>query len=92
MKFSAGHLKRYQQIVSLLWRYGRSDLVHQMSTEDGFGPHQIEGSPSDLAPHQLADDLEAMGPTYVKIGQVLAGFVAGALYAALRQRISRMHC
>jgi len=73
MKFSAGHLKRYQQIASLLWRYGRSDLVQRMSAEDGFGPHQIEESPRDLAPHQLADDLEAMGPTYVKLGQVLAG-------------------
>ncbi|HWA87956.1 MAG TPA: AarF/UbiB family protein, partial [Opitutus sp.] len=28
---------------------------------------------ADIAPAQLADDLEAMGPTYVKIGQVLAG-------------------
>jgi predicted unusual protein kinase regulating ubiquinone biosynthesis (AarF/ABC1/UbiB family) len=24
-------------------------------------------------PEQLVDDLEAMGPTYVKLGQVLAG-------------------
>lgn len=73
MNFSPGHLKRYRQIASLLWRYGRSDLVKQMSAREEFGPHEIQGEPSDLAPHQLADDLEAMGPTYVKLGQVLAG-------------------
>ena len=27
---------------------------------------------ADVAPEQLTDDLEAMGPTYVKVGQVLA--------------------
>lgn len=73
MKFSAAHLVRYKQIASLLWKYGRSDLVQQMSTDDGFGPHDLKGAPSDVAPEQLADDLEAMGPTYVKLGQVLAG-------------------
>jgi len=31
MKISADHLKRYQQIARLLWKYGRSDLVRQMN-------------------------------------------------------------
>lgn len=73
MKFSAGHLKRYQQIASLLWRYGRSDLVQQMNLQDGFGRHEFPETQGTIAPHQLADDLEAMGPTYIKLGQVLAG-------------------
>lgn len=73
MKLSAAHLKRYQQIASLLWRYGRSDLVQQMSTDEGFGPHELTQAPTTVAPEQLVDDLEGMGPTYVKIGQVLAG-------------------
>jgi predicted unusual protein kinase regulating ubiquinone biosynthesis (AarF/ABC1/UbiB family) len=84
MKLSASHLKRYRQIVSLLWKYGRSDLAHQISTEEGFGldqeaaeaPPPIEdapASPKEASPEHLADDLEAMGPTYVKLGQVLAG-------------------
>jgi len=86
MKLSAPHIKRYRQIASLLWKYGRSDLAQQMSGEDGFGideqPPVAGESQTDLAtpaaaapasPEQLADDLEAMGPTYVKLGQVLAG-------------------
>jgi predicted unusual protein kinase regulating ubiquinone biosynthesis (AarF/ABC1/UbiB family) len=85
MKLSASHLNRYRQIASLLWKYGRSDLVQQMSTEEGFGVDELpaaEGQPltdsatpaaGQASPEHLADDLEAMGPTYVKLGQVLAG-------------------
>lgn len=74
MKFTAGHLKRYKEIATLLWKYGRSDLVQQMSTREEFGvePMRERGDP-DIAPAQFAADLEAMGPTYIKIGQVLAG-------------------
>jgi ubiquinone biosynthesis protein len=73
MKLSATHLKRYKQIATLLWKYGRSDLVQQMAVDDGFDPQELKASATDAAPEQLADDLEAMGPTYVKLGQVLAG-------------------
>jgi predicted unusual protein kinase regulating ubiquinone biosynthesis (AarF/ABC1/UbiB family) len=85
MKLPALHLKRYRQIASLLWKYGRTDLAQQMSAEEGFGIDELpsaEGQPLTAGPkpagetplpEQLADDLEAMGPTYVKLGQVLAG-------------------
>jgi predicted unusual protein kinase regulating ubiquinone biosynthesis (AarF/ABC1/UbiB family) len=85
MKLPVLHLKRYRQIASLLWKYGRTDLVQQMSAEEGFGVDALtsaEGQPltdttatpaGKSLPEQLADDLEAMGPTYVKLGQVLAG-------------------
>jgi len=73
MKFSATHLKRYRQIAAILWKYGRSDVVHQMSAHEAFEPDASTPGAKDAAPEQLADDLEAMGPTYVKIGQVLAG-------------------
>jgi predicted unusual protein kinase regulating ubiquinone biosynthesis (AarF/ABC1/UbiB family) len=85
MKLPAFHLKRYRQIASLLWKYGRTDLAQQMSAEEGFGIDELpsaEGQPltdgakpasGHASPEQLADDLEAMGPTYVKLGQVLAG-------------------
>jgi len=74
MKFSATHLKRYKEIATLLWRYGRSDLVRQMTTEDAFELNALpEDSSAKGSPEQLADDLEAMGPAYVKLGQVLAG-------------------
>ena len=85
MKLSALHLTRYRQIARLLWKYGRSDLAKQMSSAEGFGIDESEDanhplgadrppvSPGAASPEHLADDLEAMGPTYVKLGQVLAG-------------------
>jgi Predicted unusual protein kinase len=76
MKISANHLTRYKQIAHLLWKYGRSDLVSQMGSMDEALAEEAkrEATPGEEAlPDQLADDLEAMGPTYVKLGQVLSG-------------------
>lgn len=73
MKLSATHLKRYREIARLLWKYGRSDLVQQMAASEQFGSADPATPADQGAPEQLAADLEAMGPTYVKLGQVLAG-------------------
>ncbi len=74
MKISANHLKRYKEIGLLLWKYGRSDLVQQMGIDEAVDPHKAKAaSAGEATPDQLADDLEAMGPTYVKLGQVLSG-------------------
>lgn len=73
MNLSATHLKRYRQIAAILWKYGRSDVVQQMSAHAEFEPEAATAGTKNASPEQLADDLEAMGPTYVKIGQVLAG-------------------
>src|SRR2546430_1835429 len=72
IKLPAIHLKRYREVAALLWKYGRSDLVQHLRVAAEFDPQEAPNA--DLAkPEQLADDLEAMGPTYVKLGQVLAG-------------------
>ena len=71
LKLPTIHLKRYREIAALLWKYGRSDLVRQMGVDDLFHAREevkVNGPP----PEQLADDLEAMGPTYIKIGQLLS--------------------
>ena len=74
MKISANHLKRYQQIALLMWKYGRSDLVRQLNVDDGIDTAKAaQMTPGSATPEQFADDLEAMGPTYVKLGQVLSG-------------------
>lgn len=75
MKLSSAHLKRYREIAALLWKYGRSDLVQRIGQEEAFEvPNKESLATSGTAsPDQLATDLEAMGPTYIKIGQVLAG-------------------
>lgn len=71
MKLSAINLKRYKEILALLWKYGRSDWVRQMDFPDGEsrGTELPNATPD---PAELADDLEAMGPTYVKLGQLLS--------------------
>ncbi|HVW21618.1 MAG TPA: AarF/UbiB family protein [Opitutaceae bacterium] len=74
MNLSPAHLRRYRQIAMLFWKYGRSDLMKQMAVDDAFQTSEIEAQGA-VPPQaeQLADDLEAMGPTYVKLGQILAG-------------------
>src|SRR4030095_9526118 len=72
MKISANHLKRYKEIALLLWKYGRSDLVQQMGIDEAVDSQKM-ASLGETKPEQLADDLESMGPTYVKLGQVLSG-------------------
>jgi len=70
MKFPTIHLKRYKEIAALLWKYGRSDLVREMGFDEMFEGREakVNGPP----PEQLADDLEAMGPTFIKMGQLLS--------------------
>jgi ubiquinone biosynthesis protein len=74
MKIDPKHLKRYREIARLLWKYGRSDLVTQMAIDDELDPDERKCADAGGAtgPEQLADDLEAMGPTFVKLGQVLS--------------------
>lgn len=73
MKLSPNHLKRYKEIALLFWKYGRTDLVAQMDVDNNIDSAELEPeSKGKAAPDQLADDLESMGPTYVKLGQVLA--------------------
>ena len=74
MKVAPKHLKRYKDIVLLLWKYGRSDLVQQMGISDALSQDETPAVDAKGAdPEQFASDLEAMGPTYVKLGQVLSG-------------------
>jgi ubiquinone biosynthesis protein len=74
MNLSASHLTRYKQIAKLLWKYGRSDLVQKMDIDEEFDAQRRGPPPGDgeATPERLADDLEAMGPTYVKLGQILS--------------------
>lgn len=67
------HLKRYKDIALLLMKYGRSDLVKHAGLEEA-----VTESPAltpvgeDSLPEQLSADLERLGPTYVKVGQLLS--------------------
>lgn len=73
MKITTKHLQRYRQIAALLWKYGRSDLVRQMGAEDLLAEEPVALPPeAQTRAVELAEDLEALGPTFVKLGQVLS--------------------
>ncbi|HVX86580.1 MAG TPA: AarF/UbiB family protein [Phycisphaerae bacterium] len=75
LSLHASHLKHYKDIAALLWKYGRSDLVKRAGLEQ-YGPAQASDAPDSAKAaaeaSELADDLECMGPTYIKLGQLLS--------------------
>ena len=67
------HLKIYQRIASLLLKYGRSDLVQDLAVADVLKEEDLRHERGTISPEELASDLEQMGPTFVKLGQILSG-------------------
>lgn len=72
------HLKRYGQIASLLVRHGRSDVVERAKLDAALGgdlpdaPTGTEAEAVATRAASLTDDLERLGPTYIKLGQLLS--------------------
>src|SRR5258708_23832530 len=66
-------LKRYKDIIALLVKYGRSDLVKQASLAKTGGNHS-NALARTVAPkaEELASDLENLGATFIKLGQLLS--------------------
>jgi ubiquinone biosynthesis protein len=66
-------LKRYKDIIALLIKYGRSDLVKQASLAKINGNHS-NALATTVAPkaEELASDLESLGATFIKLGQLLS--------------------
>src|ERR1700728_4520470 len=67
------HLKRYKDIALLFWKYGTTDLAKEFAND---AAHDVKPSlpakPGQPGPEELADDLEKMGPTCIKFGQLLS--------------------
>ncbi len=74
LKIRPKHLARYRQLATLLVRHGRGDLVRSAGIDSILEEEGIQdGDPA--AAERLADDLEQMGPTFVKLGQLMASRV-----------------
>ena len=67
------HLRRYKDVARLLVKHGRSDLVRAVDADlallddDRSLREAVDGEPE-----ALAADLEALGPTFIKLGQILS--------------------
>src|SRR5207237_8110707 len=65
-------LKRYKDVVALLVKYGRSDLVEHASTSLLHGKPESTALMAQPKADEFADDLEKLGPTFIKLGQLLS--------------------
>src|SRR6185503_5822811 len=65
-------LKRYKDVTLLLVKYGRSDLVKQAGIEDHLELSEHDLSETAPKAEELAADLEKLGPTFIKLGQLLS--------------------
>src|SRR5438105_10826770 len=66
------HLNRYRQIGWLLAKYGRSDLVKETGLEETLTAEERVRPKEAAKADELAADLEKLGPTFVKLGQLLS--------------------
>ncbi len=63
------YIKRYKDLAELLYKYGQDDIVKKMNMPE-LEPEENIGKNSKA--EDLPDDLEKLGPTYVKLGQFLS--------------------
>ena len=61
-------LSRYTAVAALLLKYGRTPLASDDPLAEAGDPEAA----ADPAPDALAADLERLGPTFVKLGQLLS--------------------
>lgn len=72
ISLKAHHLVRYKEVLTLILRYLRSDVAKEMAHADFLTEDELAKIQTNGRPEQLADDLEKMGPTFVKVGQLLS--------------------
>lgn len=63
----------YSKFISFIYKYWNSDLFRTAS-ENALGEtyDESENMPQYDSPEELAEDLKNMGPTYIKLGQLLS--------------------
>ncbi len=72
ISLSPQYLKHYKDIAQLLVKYGHSDLLSSAGLDDVLTEEERKDPKEAAKAEELAQDLERMGPIYVKLGQVLS--------------------
>ncbi len=71
--FKTEQLKRYKDIIALLIKYGRSDLVREAGlSTPAIRRESLALIGKEPQPEELASDLENLGATFIKLGQLLS--------------------
>ncbi len=65
------HLKRYKDVALLLAKYAHPDMIKEAGLDEDLGVGTTV-QVSEPEAEQLAKDLESIGPTFVKLGQLLS--------------------
>src|SRR5205085_7208810 len=66
------HLKRYKDFARLLFKYGRRDMVERAGLNELL-PQEPDDEPERIPEaRELARDVEKLGPTYIKLAQLLS--------------------
>ncbi len=66
------YLKRYKDIAWLLIKYGNSDLVKNAGLEEILIEQEQSSNSTAANADELVTDLEKLGPTFIKLGQLLS--------------------
>jgi ubiquinone biosynthesis protein len=66
------HIKRYGEMARLFVKYGRGDLVRSSGLNGALVSWEDAEQAGNGNAEHLADDLERLGPTFVKLGQLLS--------------------
>jgi ubiquinone biosynthesis protein len=65
-------LKRYKDFAWLLFKYGRGDLVKHAGLAELMPEEEREAGKPPAEAEELANDIEKLGPTCIKLGQLLS--------------------
>src|SRR5687768_3838145 len=69
MPKTRGRLSRYRDIAWFLAKYGRADFLNHAGIDAAVAEERADAADNADA---LARDLEALGPTFIKLGQLLS--------------------